>query len=198
MSNIFYKNRDNFDTIVQNITSDGKDKLHFLADFDRTMTKSFVHGIEKPSLVSVLRDEGYLSEEYRKRAYALFDQYHPFEISNEISQEEKNQKMEEWWHKHLELLVQSNLKKEDIEKVISSDNIILRPGIAEMLKNISPEKIPFIIMSANVLGTDSIELYLRKHQIPLNEISIISNTFIWDENNNIRDYDRRVIHSFNK
>lgn len=106
--------------------------------------------------------------------------------------------MEEWWHKHLELLVKSNLRKDDIESVISSDNIILRPGIAEMLKNIHPEKIPFIIMSANVLGTDSIELYLRKHQIPLNEISIISNTFIWDENNNIRDYDRRVIHSFNK
>lgn len=57
MNTIFYKNKDNFDEIVENIASDGVKNLHFLADFDRTMTKSFVKGIEKPSLVSVLRDE---------------------------------------------------------------------------------------------------------------------------------------------
>jgi hypothetical protein len=58
-------------------------------------------------LISVLRSELYLSEEYSKEAYKLFDFYNPIEINPNISLEEKKVQMTSWWHKHLLLLVKS-------------------------------------------------------------------------------------------
>lgn len=62
MQNIYYKNEQNFHKVLDAIKQDWYEKLHILADFDRTLTKSFVSGEKKPSIISVLRKEWYLSE----------------------------------------------------------------------------------------------------------------------------------------
>jgi hypothetical protein len=58
-------------------------------------------------LISTLRREGYLSEEYSKASYELFDYYNPIEINPEISLEEKKKEMNNWWNKHFNLLLNS-------------------------------------------------------------------------------------------
>ncbi len=59
---------------------DGKDKIHVLADFDRTLTKAIIKGKKMPSIISILRDNNYLTAEYAREARKLFAKYHPIEI----------------------------------------------------------------------------------------------------------------------
>jgi HAD superfamily hydrolase (TIGR01544 family) len=96
------------------------------------------------------------------------------------------------------LLVSSGLHKRDIEKVIESKIIELREWVKELLIFLSKNNIPLIIISANWLWKDSIKIYLEKEWFLTPNIKIISNEFIWDNKGNAIDYDKRVIHVFNK
>lgn len=198
MKNIHYKNKEKFQKTLETLKSDWFEKLHILADFDRTMTKSFINGEKKPSIISVLRDEWYLSEVYRKEAKDLYTFYSKFENDNSVSREEKSKYFYEWWRKHLKLLVDSWLSKKDIESVSNSWNIQLRAWIKKFLGFLDEKNIPLVIMSANWLWKDSISLYLQAKWFLTKNIYIISNSFIWDENGKAIWYDERVIHTFNK
>jgi 5'-nucleotidase len=118
--NIIYSNEQNFIDTLSKMKKSGNQKLHILADFDRTLTKDFHHGKSRPSLISILRSEGYLTQEYSDKAYALFDHFHPIEKDLNISLEEKKYHMTDWWNQHLSLLVESKLHTSHIEKVIES------------------------------------------------------------------------------
>lgn len=198
MQEIILSDENYTENIIEKIKADWFDKLHILADFDRTLTKAFSWWKIRPSLISVLRSEWYLSEEYSRRAYELFDYYNPIETDLNISMEEKKEQMTIWWNKHLSLLVESGIHKRDIENVISSWLIDLRPWIKDFLLFLRENNIPIIIISANWLWTDSIEMYLEKEWVMSDNIKIISNEFYRDEAWNTIWYDKRVIHVFNK
>lgn len=198
MQNLIYQDITKFEEIINNIKEDWFWKLHILADFDRTLTKAFSAWKKRPSLISVLRSEWYLSEEYSRKAYELFDYYNPIEQDPKIDLNIKKQEMTSWWNKHLALLVQSGLHKRDIQKVIDSKLIELREWVKIFLKFLSENNIPLIIISANGLWTDSIKIYLEKEGFLTPNIKIISNEFIWDTEGNAIDYDKRVVHVFNK
>lgn len=187
-----------FRDALDRIKSDGFNKLHVLADFDRTLTKAYYDGKMRPSLISALRSEGYLSEEYVKEAYSLHGHYYPIEIDPNIPMEVKKKEMSDWWHRHLELLLKSWLHKSDIEKIIDSWFIEFRPWLFKLLKFLNTHKIPLVIISANWLGTDAIRMFFEKNWIMSDNIDIISNSFNWDSNWNAVWYDSRVIHTFNK
>lgn len=198
MTKTIIPNETHFQITLENIKKDGLQNLHILADFDRTLTKAFSWWKIRPSLISVLRSEGYLSEEYTKKAYELFDYYNPIEINPNIPLEEKKREMTAWWNKHLDLLVHSKLHKSDIEHIIQSWVIEFRPWVKAFLQFLSENNIPIVIISANGLGTDSIEMYFEKEGFLTPNVKIISNEFYWDEHGNASGYDKRVIHVFNK
>nr|MDD3719782.1 hypothetical protein [Candidatus Gracilibacteria bacterium] len=201
MQNIIISNQAKFNEIISNFKSGGFDKIHILSDFDKTLTKAFSirnDGKVRQSLISVLRSEGYLGEEYSKKAYELYDYYHPIEIDSILSLNEKKKEMTTWWIKHLDLLVKSNLHKKDIEKVIYSDLIDFRDGVKDFLLKLDKYNIPLVIISANGLGTDSIKMYFEREESYTKNIKIISNSFKWDENGNAIGHDDRIIHVFNK
>lgn len=198
MQQTIISDEQNFLDTLSNIKKDWLQKLHILADFDRTLTKAFSAWKLRPSLISVLRSEWYLSEEYSKKAYELFDYYNPIEINPNIPLDEKKKEMTIWWNKHLDLLVRSKLHKSHIEKIIESWVIEFRPWVKRFLKFLNQNNIPIIIISANWLWTDSIEMYFEKEWFLTPNVKIISNKFYWDENWNAFGYDKRVIHVFNK
>lgn len=191
-------NENYFNDSLSKIKSDWLQKLHVLADFDRTLTKAFSAWKIRPSLISVLRSEWYLWEDYSKKAYELFDYYNPIEINPNILLEEKKIEMTHWWNKHLDLLVASKIHTSHIEEIIKSWVIEFRPGIKRFLKFLNDNNIPIIIISANWLWTDSIEMYFKNEWFLTPNVKIISNEFYWDENGNASWYDKRVIHVFNK
>lgn len=197
MENIIIPHQEYTEKIISKIISQGKENLHVLADFDRTLTKAYVNGEKTPSIISVLRNENYLSEEYSKKAKELANYYHPIEIDPALSLKVKKKKMKEWWEKHFELLIESKLNKNHLEKVITQNKIEFRKGIPEMLDYLNNKNIPLIIISSSGIG-DLIPMYLERHNKLYKNIHIITNLYKWDKEGNAIDIRKPIIHVFNK
>lgn len=178
--------------------ADGDRRLHVLTDFDRTLTKAFVNGQSIPSLISVLRDRNFLTPDYPAKAHALYAKYHPMEIDPDLSQGERRQAMEEWWTQHLDLLIASGLRLDDIQRAMKAGHVQLRDGVKEFFALLARHSIPIVIMSSSAIGTDSIALFLTNEGALTDNVHIISNDFDWDEHGRAISYHRPVLHSLNK
>jgi len=196
--NIIIANLNNFERIKKEISKQGKEKLHVLADFDRTLTYSFVNGEEVPSMISILRKENYLTPDYSEKAHALFDKYHPIEINPDIPLEKKKKAMLEWWKSHFDLLIKCGLNKKDLEKAVKSEKIKLREGASEFFDLLHKNNIPLIILSSSGLGGDAISMCLKYKGELYDNMHIVSNSYIWDKNGNAKGIKEPIIHSMNK
>ncbi|MCF7834427.1 hypothetical protein K9M48_00030 [Candidatus Gracilibacteria bacterium] len=198
MENVIIVDQISLDQKIQKMINDGKNKLHVVSDFDKTMTKAFVGGKYRSSLLAVLRDEKYLTPDYSAKAQALFDHYHPMEIDPNISIQEKKLLMMEWWTKHFELLLNSGLNKKDVQKAVQSTSIEFRDYLTNILDMLDIHQIPLIILSASGLGYDGIHRYLKSIKKLYENTYILSNTFQRDRDGNAVDIHQPIIHSFNK
>lgn len=197
MNNVIISNKKRFEEMKNNIKEDGASKLHIVADFDKTLTSCFVDGKKIVSLISILRDEHYLTPDYSEKAQALYDKYHPLETDPNLSLEEKRRLMHEWWVTHYDLLIKSGLSKSDLEKVAQS-KVAFRPGVMELFDISHKHDIPLIILSAAGVGTDAILLYLKRFDIHYENIHVVSNKFIWDSDGKMKGIEEPIIHNFNK
>ncbi len=184
--------------LIQAIKDDGMDKLHVIADFDRTLTKTFVNGKKIPSLISILRDHNYLTPNYPAKAKALYKKYHAMEIDPRLTDQQKRQAMREWWDKHFTLFKQSGLTKQDIERAMTAGKIQLRPGAREFFTILQQNNIPLVIMSSSGIGDYSIEVFLKHNRCLLDNIFIISNRYNWDQKGKMVGVQEPIIHSLNK
>ena len=198
VENIIISNLTKLGSVKSAIKAAGTEKFHVLSDFDRTLTKSIVNGEEVPSIISVLRNEGYLTPDYPDQAKELFNHYHAIEIDSAVPYSEKKAAMKEWWSKHFDLLIASGLSKRDIEKAVTSQKLQLREGAGQFLELLRQRNIPLVIMSSAGLGTESISLYLKRQNLLTENIHIVSNEFIWDDNGKAAAVKDPIIHAFNK
>lgn len=198
----------NFEVIISNfeklagageaIKRGGPENLHVLADFDRTLTTAFVDGKSVPSLISILRDGNYLTTDYAEKAHALANKYHPIETDMNISFDEKWKAMDTWWREHSKLLIESGLKKYDLEKVAISGGVRLRDGFSEFAEILRTNNIPLVIMSASGIGTESISLFLKHVGALSSNVHIISNEYEWDKEGKASMMKEPIIHSLSK
>jgi 5'-nucleotidase len=172
----------------------GPDNLQVVSDFDRTLTPHFVDGQKTIAPINLLR----LTPDYAGQAQALYDHYHPLEIDNNLSLEKKKEAMDEWWHKHFELLIASGMTRSDIENVVKQSHLKLRPGADVLLDRLRELRIPLVIFSASGLGEESISIFLEyNHKLSTN-VHIVSNDFLWDQEGRAVGYREPVVHVFNK
>jgi 5'-nucleotidase len=184
---------------LEKIKKGGLENLHFLADFDNSLTKAFVNWEKTPSLVSAIRwKDGLLWEECAIKDTKLYEKYHPIEIDPNISIEEKNKYMTEWWEKSFDLFIKYWLTKKLLEEIWKTDLIEFREWTKEFFEFTNKNNIPFVIISASWLGVESIEILLKNHNLDYPNIEIISNNYIWDESWKAIWYKKPIIHSFNK
>jgi hypothetical protein len=87
--NVIIPNPEKLETLIRNFKEGGRDKIHVLADFDRTFTLAYINGEKIPSAISILRKENILNEEYAKRAEDLFATYHAYEVDPNLPFAEK-------------------------------------------------------------------------------------------------------------
>jgi 7-methylguanosine nucleotidase len=198
MENALIVNQKRVDELKEVFKKDGLLKFHVLADFDKTLTKEFVEGKEVASLISVLRDNNYLTEDYPEKAKALYAKYHPIEKDLKIPLEERRKAMKQWWTEHFELLMQSKLNIKDIEKAVEHQDVALRGGCVDLLNFLRKKEIPLIILSSSGLGEESIKLYLEKRDLLFENIYIISNAFVWNEQGYAIDIKKPIIHTLSK
>jgi 5'-nucleotidase len=198
LKNLLIPKKKDFEKKLANFRLDGKDRIHVLADFDRTLTKAFVNGISTPSVISELRKGDYISEEYAEKAQELADRYHPMEIDPLLSFEEKKEAMNEWWNEHFDLLIESGLNIKHIKQIIDEGKIEFREGIVEFLELLHKNNIPLIIVSSSGLGWDSISMFFEKKDLLYPNVHIVSNRYSWDEDGNAIGVKRPIIHVMNK
>lgn len=175
-----------------------KQNLAFVFDFDGTITQKYVDGFEVPSIISILRSEGILNEEYPKESYALKDTYHPFELDQTLPLAVKYEKMEEWFRLHQELVIRHGLTKQNIKHAAHHPKLVLREGVKEVFTFAEENDIPIIIFSAAGIGTDSIHFFLERYGLFSYNIYTISNVLTYDENEKMTGFTFPFIHSLNK
>jgi 5'-nucleotidase len=180
------------------ISEGGAGKLHILADFDRTLTTAFVGGKSVPSILSILRNENYLTPDYPQKAKDLYNKYHPIEIDPSFPREKKKSAMQKWWTTHFALLIKSGLNKKDLNSVVNSERIRFRGGFFEFVDFLRLYNIPLVIMSSSGLGGDVISMLLEKEKKLFENIHIISNSYEWDKNGKATAIKKPIIHSMNK
>jgi len=198
MENIIITDQKKLDLELDHIIHEGISNLRIISDFDRTLTKAFVKGKSRPSLLSILRDEKYLTPKYPAKAQALFDHYHAIEIDPKVDLETKKSMMLERRTKHFQLLMDSWLRKQDIQKAMQSENIEFREWVLWLFDISNEYNIPLVILSASWLGYDGICRYLKNFNKLYKSVHIVSNTFKRDRDGNILGIQNPIIHSFNK
>ncbi|MFN3301976.1 MAG: hypothetical protein ACK413_03060 [Patescibacteria group bacterium] len=196
MKEIIIVNKKRLERLVNLIKKDGPSEFFVLSDFDGTLTKFFYQGKKRPSLISILRDENYLTPQYSKEAKALYEKYHLIEIDPKIPIKEKFKKMEEWWRIHFKLLAKYGLKKGHLKKAVKL--IMLREGFSKFVSLLRKKSIPLIIISSSGLGIDAILMVLAKKKKLSNNIFIISNILKWDKKGNFIRAEEPIVHSLNK
>lgn len=199
MKDIHIHNPQKTQDIIEQIQSQWRDKVHVLSDFDRTLTKCYVDGVKVSSIISLLRSENILWESYSKAAHQLYEHYYPIEIDQSMSMAERSEQMKHWWSKHIDIIIAAGLHIKDLDKMAQSKLLQLRDGSDRLLKTLHTHNIPLVIVSANGLWADSIDLYLQAQWYSTHDnIHIVSNTLIWDENGYARGRKEPLIHTFNK
>ena len=196
--NIFIVDKQQLNEKIKKFKQDGISKIHIVSDFDRTLTRFEVNGEKVNSVISILRDENYLTPDYSDRAKALFNKYHSFEIDFTIPWEERKAKMLEWWSTHYDVLKECGLTKSDLESIVNSNRILFRNGYDEFFKLSGDNNIPITIITANGLGGDIIKLVLKRFNVKSDDINLVANEIIWDEKGKFIDIKKPIIHVLNK
>lgn len=198
MKDIVILNPEKLEKAKRAISEAGADKLHILADFDRTLTSAFIEGQSTPSIIAILRDGSYLTPDYAKKAHELYNKYHPIEIDPKIPIEKKKKAMNKWWETHFDLLIKSRLNKKDLERIVESGKIKFRNKALELIDFLKAHNIPLVIMSSSGSGSDVISMILKKEGKLYDNVHIISNSYEWDENGNMIAVRKPFIHTMNK
>ncbi len=195
---IIIPNEQRYNEKKERIAQLGVDAFQVVADFDGTLTSEVLQGKRVPSVMSILRDYGFLTPEYSQKAQHLFNTYHGFEQDPHLQPEERKAKMHEWWKKHFDLLIATGLQRQHIEQAVDSGKIAFRDGIADFVQLLEQRNIPLLILSSSGLGVDSIELFFERAGLLRNNIHIVSNQYIWNDAGVAIGIKEPIIHSLNK
>lgn len=166
-----------------------KENMCILLDFDRTITN--FDSLDSWAVAGMASEEGCMQE-----MDILYEKYRPIETNYNITFEEKNKKMEEWYNSCMELYFKYKFNKNKLEKAIKENKLVFRKGAKEFLEYTNKNKIPVVILSAGIGSV--IEEFLKYENVYFNNILLISNTFVYDKNGNAIRLENSLIHTMNK
>lgn len=166
-----------------------KNNFYVVIDFDKTLT-------DVKSLDSWDASGKELGIKFKEESNILYKKYAPIELDYDISFEEKNKAMEEWYYGVLELFYKYHLTSDKLEKSVKTSELIFRSGAKEFLYQMYKENIPVIIVSAGIGNT--IQKFLEINNCFYNNINIISNFIKFDNNGNMKKIEGKLIHTLNK
>lgn len=170
-----------------------------VVDFDGTLTKYFdENGKSRPSIISLLRDEWVLDENYSIKAKEMYSKYSAIEHNKELPFDVRNDAMNERWTTHKELLITKWLTKQHIDHIVSLDKMVMRPRTDQLLQQAKQHNNPVIIFSASGIGVNTIHLLLDRWWLLYDNIHIVSNELYRDKSWVMNGYSTPLIHSLNK
>lgn len=183
-----YSNRNKVVKKLDRILSDGKDNLHLVLDFDRTLTTRKNKFGEDVTTWEILKQ--HLSENGQKEYQRFFETYRPLEARGEMTQEDAKV----WWESIIKLYQSEGLSLSMIEKDVNK-RMPIRRHTKTLFELCEKQKIPTVIVSAGL--KDVIELWCSKFK--LKPTIILSTKLIFSKNGNIKGWYRKsLIHVLNK
>lgn len=201
MRGVLYKMEDNI--IIQDlkkikefISNTNLNNFFVIADFGRTFTKCFLNNKKISTSFAIIRNEGYLGEEYIQRAQTYFDEYHPIEIDANRSSEEKIKPLTEWWKLHMELLGKYGFSLDIIKELIQKGKFPLRDGSLEFFDLLHEREIPIVIISQG-LGDIYIEALKNAGRF-YDNIYFVSNLFEFNDDEKVVGFKDTIVHPYNK
>ncbi|KAH7661661.1 Pyrimidine 5'-nucleotidase eukaryotic protein [Dioscorea alata] len=172
----------------------GTGKLQVIADFDCTLTRYWIDGVRGQSSHGLLRQGNPEFDEKRK---ALYEYYHPLEISPTIPITEKAKIMEEWWGKTHGLLVEGGLTFQAIKDSVLDANIAFRDGVLELFEFLEDRGVPLLVFSAGLADIIE-EVFRQRLHRTFKNIKVVSNRMVFDENGQLIGFKGKTIHVLNK
>jgi HAD superfamily hydrolase (TIGR01544 family) len=198
-NNIVVVNKEKFEEVKSNFKKGGFENMCILTDFERTLTCGTFNGKKVPSMIAVLRDENnYLGEDYVKKASFLAEKYRPIEFNSDMNESEKRNEMENWWQEHIELLIEKKLNKEHFQRVVNERIVGFRDGVKDIFEISRENNVPIIIISASGIGEEPISMMIEKELGEFPNVFVVSNSFIYDKDENVIAYKEPIIHIMNK
>ena len=166
-----------------------KTNMYVAIDFDKTITAT-------ESEDSWDATGKMLGKEFEIKLSNLYKKYRPIELNYQITFEEKNKAMENWYQECMNLYYEYHLTKDKLEKSIEKSNLIFRSGAKEFLAHMNKYNIPVIILSAGIGNV--IEIFLKENKCYYDNIFIISNFISFDKDGKMLEFTGELIHSLNK
>ena len=181
------KDKDKILRKLNKIIKDGKDKLVFLIDFDRTLTIGKDKTGKDNTSWEILG--GHLSSKAHDKQHALYEKYRPLELSGEMTKEEAMS----WANQVLTIFAKDNINLTEVEKDFRQKTEI-RSGAKELLDVCKNLGIPTVILSAGI--KQIIDLWSKIFRV--SPTLVLATEVITDQNGTIVDWNRNIIHHLNK
>ncbi|XP_046396998.1 7-methylguanosine phosphate-specific 5'-nucleotidase [Ischnura elegans] len=197
--NVRMKDRDMVESLINTLIDGGKDMLQVITDFDMTLTKQHENGKRCLSSFGIFEVSRHLPMNYKEKALELFHKYYPIEVCHKMSVEEKTPHMIQWYKEAESLLIGCHLTPEDIVDAVQETHTILRDGTNDMMVTLEKAGIPVLVLSAGI--GDVVHAVLKKHQVLLPNVSIVSNFLIFSHKDSsvvLDGFKGEFIHVFNK
>jgi HAD superfamily hydrolase (TIGR01544 family) len=179
------------------------DSLVVITDFDYTLTRK-LHPEEGNfySSYCVLEYADLISEKYRKENKLLFDKYYPIELDHTMDFKERDRIVRQWYKENFDLIVAEKITKSDFQKMIiqAEGMFCYRYGIMEFFDLIRRDRINIYIISGGLyeIIEESLKLLLPYYGEVEELIHIVSNKFVYDENDKLVGYKDPFVYTFNK
>ena len=193
MTAIHISNQGELKSKIKRLRESGMEKLHIITDFDRTITTRNNDGTITTTSWAIFAQV--LPESYVVERKELFEHYRPIEIDTSLDIETRARHMEEWWKKHLDLLIKYKLSKDIVSQVAHKANITIRDGVAKFFEFTNKHKIPVLIFSAGI--GDVVHVVLQKY-IESHNAHIIANHFLYNSKDEVSGFQKEIIHTLNK
>ena len=166
-------------------------EIYILIDFDRTLTNT-----DSEMSWGVLSKSPLVPSQYKKDREELHNHYRPIELDETLDEKTKRKYMEEWFYKHLNMLIKYKISKQIIDDTAKDLSLMkFRPGMKEFLIDMHNRHIPVIIMSAGI--GNFIQEFLKHHNCLFDNIYIVSN-FLKFKDGVATGMNDKIIHSLNK
>ena len=184
--------------------------LLIVSDFDFTLTKRFEINKKTNKREQLLSGFWFydicplLPSSFLKAVQDIKDKYTKFEDDLSLPLKTRSDMTEKLFTEVLDLLIGlKSIKKkkfleETIEETMKLKPFYYRNGVNKILDILRENNIPEIFISGGIIETITTTLKMLNEKVNLDNIKVISNEFIYDENEIAIDYIKPIVFTFNK
>lgn len=195
-------------SFINHEDDDGKkDKIIFVTDFDFTLYNKYNYstGEKYESSFGMYNQDviGGSQKDFKKKRVMLHDIYAKFEEDFSLDEKIRAEKLKEWCVKEMKYMIHPNFSRDSIRKMVDLKKIDFKKNVSKFYEKIIDLNIPIIIVSAGIkefvleilrlMNIKKLENYIERKRI-----LFVANEFIFNSDNKCIDFNKDIIHGFNK